>query len=271
MSDFEASERKSAATGAACEPPSHTFGGIEGPATHEHRKRCEDPTLVFTEEVPAPLHDCLQCLLSLAIPSRAADEQLEPVIEALEQLSGREVDEVWCRKLECERHAVELAAQLHGPDLVPPTEAKRVRCLRGPSNEKSQRALVVEAGQPVALLTRNPERFVARDKDPGVGAAIEHVLDESSNLIEQMLTIVQHEQEVLGSEEARNRGPLAASGQRQANRVGDHLGDALGFGHGSELDEEHSSRRVNGELRCHSEREPRLATAPDTGERHESM
>ena len=128
-------------------------------------------------------------------------------------------------ELQRERDSVESAAQLEGRGFLIGVEPKGIRCLGGPREEERERGSLVQAWHTVALLTRDIERFAACGENPRFRPRTQQLVDEGRHLVEQVLAVVQHEQDLLAGEEARHIAPVDSVGQRELERAGDDFGN----------------------------------------------
>ena len=115
------------------------------------------------------------------------------------------------------------------------------------------------------------ERLATRREHPDVWAGPEHGRREVARVVEEVLAVVEHEQQVPHLEELddalgqRQPGPLLAT-----DRIRDHLRHEQVVVGGGELTHPRAVGEVGLELGCHLQREPGLAHAAGTRERHEA-
>ena len=96
---------------AAPRPHGDRFDGIERRAADEHRQQPEHPALRLGQQVVAPVQGGLERLLAGQRGPAAADQEVEPIVEAVGDRGDREDGDARRRELDRQRQAVEVVAQ----------------------------------------------------------------------------------------------------------------------------------------------------------------
>ena len=175
-------------------------------------------------------------------------EHVEPLVEALDDLAGRQRARPAGGELDREREPVEPAAQLDDRVVL------GARAGGGRAVEEERRGVLArEPHQPHDLLAVDAQRRAAGRHDAQVGTARQQLLDHGGGAVEHVLAVV--EQEQAGAR--RELLEAALEGQRVGDRAG-HVGVGAD---GTQLAPPRALREVDpvGQL----ERQPRLAGAAD--------
>ncbi|MDD7942846.1 hypothetical protein PHK61_30980 [Actinomycetospora lutea] len=120
------------------------------------------------------------------------------------------------------------------------------------------------------MLADHAERFAAGRKHRDPGAAADDVHDERGRLLDHVLAVVQHQQQLLGAQVLDEPG-----GRRQAGALCDPQRGAHGVDHGGgvadrgQLDQGRAVRELARPQRSRMPREQGLADAAGAHERHE--
>src|SRR5262249_58677560 len=70
--------------------PTNRLGTVEGKPSRENGESLEEPPIVVIEQVVAPHHRGFQCLLARRTRAWATDQKLEPFVDAVRELLGRQ-------------------------------------------------------------------------------------------------------------------------------------------------------------------------------------
>ena len=220
--------------------------------------RAKSSWLARIEQVVAPLDRRAQRALALGHIARAAGQERENRVEALEEQLGREELRPGGGELDREREAVEAAADRLD---------RRVGCELPPDGTRTldeERRSVVgrQRLEPVLPLARDVQRRPARGEHAHPGAGAEDRADGRRRL-EQVLEVVEEEQELPAAEK-----PGQVVGRSQ--RLRDLGVEERGVGEADERHPEDAVALGAHELGRDLEREPGLPRAARPGEREEA-
>ena len=107
-------------------------------------------------------------------------------------------------------------------------------------------------------------------RDPCFRPRTQQLVDEGRHLVEQVLAVVQHEQDLLAGEEARHIAPVDSVGQRELERAGDHFGNVRGHSRG-QAPRRTRRRPPRSRAPRQPRDEPRLPATSDTREGDEPV
>ncbi len=250
----------------------------------EHRQPAGELSFRFGQQVPAPLDDRAQRALTGQRGAAARGEQPEPVVEALGDLPDRHRPQPRGRQLQCERHAVEPAADLphvvHSGLVEPEARLHRVR----PVQEQPHRAEPGHVGLPVRHRERpdgqqrlavDRERFPAGREHPEVRHPAQQHVGELGRRAHQVLAVVQHQQRLAGPEHLRDpshgvvRPPHRIAAERHVERADHGARHVLRRPHPGQRREPHAPLGVQVMPRRDLRGQPRLARTARPDQRHE--
>ena len=196
------------------------LGRFQRAAPGEHREPGEEPLLLLGEELVAPLDRGPERPLA-RLGVAAADEQIEPLRESLQDLAWAEHARSRRGQLDGERQIVQAAAELD--DL-------RARLQTGPGTEELDRLGVGQRRHRVVDLAADPQQLPARHQEAEVWAGLEQ-LAEPGRGFHHLLEVVQQQEQL---------APADVLGQAGfgAQRLGDGLGDEGRVAHGGQTDPE---------------------------------
>ena len=222
----------------------------------EHREALEQQPLVVVEQLMRPGDGVAQRGVTIAL-GRTAAQHPEPLVEPSVEISRRERSAAGGRELDRERQTVEPLAQ--GDDRIHRAGReveRRIRVLRAVDEQLHGRRIGVVSGERLdrqRRLTGKPERLAAGGEDLEIGAAVEQRPDRAGRRVDQMLTVVDHQDGGLIADRLDRRPQrLLARLRRGTHAVEQRERDALFVEHGGEFDEPHtavgSTGRVGGGL-----------------------
>ena len=197
------------ATGGVGDPARPTrFGRFQAERTDEHAHSSQDGSILLGQEIVAPRDGGLERLMARRCGSASADEQLEAVSQALDDLVEAERAKSDGRELDCERDAVEATRQLGHRGLVvrrdleaaPASLAARPATRRPPtwatrSGATSPTASGTDNGPTLTTVSPATPRgclLVARIRSPGASRSSR--VGKDRGCIEHVLTVVEQEQ-----------------------------------------------------------------------------
>ena len=213
-------------------------------AADEYRQPSEQASLVFEEEVVAPVDDGTQGLLAGQRGAGTAGEQREPVVEPFGQRGQGEGSEAGGGKLDGERQAVESTA-----DAVDDAFGRAVSFEAGlyrtsTIDEELGGDRGCQPGYGNEDLAGNAERLAAGGDQPEAGHLPDQGVGEGSRLIDDVFAVVEddHERaagEVAGDELSRRLRGLGVAQRRprDSERRGRGRCDSCGIGDVGELDQ----------------------------------
>ena len=130
----------------------------------------------------------------------------------------------------------------------------------------------VERRHPVDVLRCRSQRLTARRHDAHDGTGAQQSLGHTGGGINQMLTIVEHHENMPAGDRCRDAFDRDVAGERrEAQRGGDGHRDELRIGQRSELGQSHAVGEPRQQLTRYFETQPGLADAPRTGQGHQSV
>ena len=235
-------------------------------AAREHRQPREHPLLVVEQQVVAPVDDGLQGLLARQRRARAAGQQPEPVVQAGEDLVGRERTRAGGRQLDRQRQAVEAGADLadRPGEVVGELEASTGGRRSGDEQRRSRRR--VRAGGPARWSRRRSAAL--RGSWPAARSRGQRRRRSSATSAAVAITCSQ-----LSSTTSSSRSPITrpAAGIGQAEGGGDRAAHRRGVADRRQLDQAGTlAQPLDGDQRD-LEREPRLADPARAHERDEAV
>ena len=205
----------------------------------------------------------------------AADEQVEPLIEPFEQIVRGHMGELDRRQLDRQRDAIKPTTDLH-KQAVPaldcctaassgahPLDQQRLR-------RRDRRTLHLGRQRRDAhdVLADDAEGFSAGRQQPWTSPGAQDLIGQVSDLIQQVLAVVEHQQHIAAGKEARQIGRVFPS-EAHTHGLGDRGDQSILVNDGHERHEEHSVLVAAGQLGCRRQGQPGLAAPAHTRERHE--
>ena len=219
--------------------------------------------------------------MPLDAAATSAGEEPEPFVEQPRDLARAHARDPRRGELDRQRDRVEPSTDLH--DLV---GVRRVELQTRPGRfgavheqlhrftrrDRLQARLRRDAQRrhPQQPLAGHAERLPARRQHPHPRRGTQDRLGQRGRLVEQMLTVVQHDQRLFAREvvaHALGQRPPRAWLHRQ--RGDDHLREQVGVVGRGELTQPHTIGEPGQHFRSDLEREARLAHTADPGQRHE--
>ena len=263
------------------------LGGLQGPASGEDRQAAQQGLLRRSQQVEAPIDHRPQGLpVRQVCPAVFVGQQPEAIIKPRRNLFHRQDFDPGRRQLDCQRNAVEAAADIQQGGGISRSYGKRRRhgkcpvqkqagCFAAHQGGGELRAAGSEAAHIrqtqrrncLDIFPGNSERGTAGRQNSQGGAGAEQCIRQGGTAFDQMLTGVQNEQErarleILGQRLGDGPPRLFANPQHRRHcrcdqgRVGER-------GH---LHKPDPVRIVFQQVGGGLERQPRLAAAPGAGE-----
>ena len=200
------------ASSASAGPPSGlqtaSKASSEAPPSNTHSRASSAP-LGRVEHLPRPLQRRAQRALALRQVARAAAQQLQPALEALQQRRQRQQPRAVGGELDRQRQPVQARADL-GDDVVV-LGRRPVRARRGHARREQRRGVRDRQRlHPVGVLGGQPQRRAAGGEHGQVrrgGEQLRHL----GGVGEEALEAVEHEQRARAARRARE--PLAELGR----------------------------------------------------------
>jgi hypothetical protein len=161
-----------------------------GRSVGEDGQPLEHDSLVFVEQLIAPIGDCSKIAMMRLHRSRPFAQELESVRQAIANLVQPQVPGAGSCQLECERQSVELLADLH--DRVEPAvplvdEPGAARFEQFDGRRWPQR---VQGEEP---LRRDVQPLAAGRHDSKLATAAQQLLDDRHHRLEDVFTVVESE------------------------------------------------------------------------------
>ena len=252
----------------------------------EHRGAEEHGAFAVAEQVHTPRDRSLEGLLSWQRQARAAGEEAERIVEAVEDPRGRQRLGSRCGEFDRERDAVETLADLgDGRSVVVVEHETRSR----PSSAIEEEADGVELTQPLDRnhharrgqserrdppgdLARKVEQASAGGQHHDVGASLQHGGDQLGDRFHQMFAVVEHQQRRLVAEalcdRVRRRLVTLQLHTQQRRHLDRHV---AGVGEWCELDPPHSVGESIHLFGSRLQGEAGLAGTAGSGDRHHPL
>ena len=211
-----------------------------------------------------------------------AGEEPEALIDERGDLAGVHAHDPCRGELDCERNAVEAAADLGDRGRVRRIEFETGA--RGASTVDEERRRVTprdvvrrvgglgqrQRAQRPHLLAVDRESLAARRENANLRASAHHTIREPARGVEEVLAVVEYEQELFGAEELNDaRFERHAGSRRHAERGCDDLNCFLVVVRHAQLAQPCAVAVVIDGVRSGLQREPGLADAPGTSDGHE--
>jgi hypothetical protein len=237
----------------------HRFDGVEGKATGKHRYPIKQALVVRTEQLVAPRHGRLECLLANRRGSDAAHQKLETIVQSCRKLLWRKHVDARRRELHGQRQPVETAANLSDRHCVGERQREVRRRRLRPFDEQAHRinfGQVLERRQGIVRssqwshlpgdLAWHAERLATGNQQVQSGASPHETLDKFGARVDQMLAVVQDKKNTARADGRDQRlDHRLARSDRDSYRRGNSHGNQASVGDGPELDQPDAVGKVD--------------------------
>ncbi len=205
----------------------------EREATGKGGEPAEEPLLTGGEQLVAPVERRPQGALTGDVAGTAG-EQRGLVVEPGDELGERERPQPGGGQLDGERDAVEPVAD--AVDGRPWRGDGSTGGGTGALGEERRGVVAAQPGDPPDLFASNLQRLPAGGEDPSGGARPEQPAHEYSDVVEQVLAVVEHEEK---GRRPHQVGDAAHGGEVRTQGLADGGGDQTALGHVGQLDDRH--------------------------------
>jgi len=186
--------------------PPHRLGGLQSERPREHRHRPEHPPLGLIEQLVAPLNGGGQRSLPIGREPMPRSQQVEPVIEAVQQLGEPQCLHPGRGQLDRQRHSVQPGHHPRYGRPGRPVQRESWIDQAGPVREQRHRlgsghvGQVIGIGQgqrrqPVPALPGHVQRLPAGGQHPHVSTGGQQPGAQLRRRGDHMLTVVQYQQQ----------------------------------------------------------------------------
>ena len=249
------------------------LAGVEVEPSHKHRQPGEQDAFGLGQQRVRPIHRGPQRLLAAHRGARTPGQQPEAVMQAVADLDQRQDAHPRRRQLDRQRHAVEAPADLRRGGGVLIGEAEIGPDLARAVGEQLDRLVGQrQRRHPPTHLATNPDRLTARRHKAHRRAAAQQGNNQRGTCVQQMLTVVQHQQHPTVADKPQqrvHRGAARLVGQAQ--RADHRDRHDIGIGDRRQIDQPHPAGESTGDLGRQLHRQARFTDTACAGERHEPV